>query len=79
MIAFTVFGISGNLNVYQGTDLIIGILTGTLCWWTALSGIVAHFRKRVTDHIYKWLNRILGCLLTMFGIVMIFQGFMISS
>ena len=79
MIAFTAFGINGDLNTYQGIALILGILVGTLCWWTALSGIVAHFRRRVTNHIYKWLNRILGCLLTMFGIVMIFQGFMISS
>lgn len=79
MIAFTAFGISGNLNIYQGTALIIGILTGTLCWWAALSGVVAHFRKKVTNNIYKWLNRILGCLMTLFGIVMIFQGFKIPS
>ena len=79
MIAFTAFGISGSLNAYQGIALIIGILTGTLCWWAALSGVVAHFRKRVTDHIYKWLNRILGCFMALFGIIMIFQEFMISS
>lgn len=79
MIAFTAFGVSGNLNAYQGIALIIGILTGTLCWWAALSGVVAHFRKRVTDHIYKWLNRVLGCFMTLFGIIMIFQEFMISS
>ena len=79
MIAFTAFGVSGNLNAYRGIALIIGILTGTLCWWAALSGVVAHFRKRVTNHIYKWLNRILGCFMTLFGIIMIFQGFMISS
>ena len=79
MVAFTAFGISGDLNAYQGIALIIGVLAGTLCWWSALSGVVAHFRKRVTDHIYKWLNRILGCLMTLFGIIMIFQEFMISS
>ena len=77
MVAFTAFGIRGDLNTYQGIALILGILAGTLCWWTALSGTVAHFRKRVTDHICKWLNRILGCLLAVFGIIMIFQGFAI--
>ena len=75
MIAFTAFGISGNLDVYQGISLIAGILVGTLCWWSALSGAVAYFRKKVTDHIYKWLNRILGGLMTLFGVVMIIQGF----
>lgn len=79
MVAFTAFGISGDLNVYQGIALTIGILTGTLCWWSALSGVVAHFRKKVTNNIYKWLNRILGCLMTLFGIIMIFQGFKIPS
>ena len=77
MIAFTAFGINGDLNTYQGIALILGILAGTLCWWTVLSGTVAHFRKRVTDHIYKWLNCILGCLMAVFGIIMIFQGFAI--
>ena len=74
MVAFTAFGISGDLNAYQGIALITGILAGTLCWWAALSGVVAHFRKRVTDHIYKWLGRILGCLMMLFGVAMIVQG-----
>ena len=74
MVAFTAFGISGDLDAYQGIALIVGILVGTLCWWSALSGVVAYFRKKVTDHIYKWLNRILGCLMTLFGVVMMVQG-----
>lgn len=79
LIAFAAFGISGDLDAYQGIALILGILTGTLCWWSALSGVVAHFRKRVTNNIYKWLNHVLGCLMTLFGIAMIFQGLMSSS
>lgn len=74
MVAFTAFGISGDLDAYQGIALIVGILVGTLCWWSALSGVVAFFRKKVTDHIYKWLNRILGCLMALFGLVMMIQG-----
>lgn len=74
MIAFTAFGISGDLNVPQAVALIVGILAGTLCWWCALSGVVAHFRRRVTGHIYRWLNRILGCLMALFGLIMIVQG-----
>ena len=74
MVAFTAFGIRGDLDAYQGIALIVGILVGTLCWWSALSGVVAYFRKKVTDHIYKWLNRILGCLMMLFGVVMMVQG-----
>ena len=74
MVAFTAFGISGDLEIFQGISLTAGILVGTLCWWTAISGVVSYFRGRVTDNIYKWLNRILGCLMTMFSFVMILQG-----
>lgn len=74
MVAFTAFGISGNLEVRQGLGLILGILVGTLCWWSLLSGIVAHFRGKLTDRIYKYLNRILGCFMTVFAIIMMAQG-----
>ncbi|MCH5272461.1 MAG: LysE family transporter [Lachnospiraceae bacterium] len=71
MVAFAAFGIGGGLAAGQGLALISGILTGTLCWWSALSGVAAYFRKKVTDYIYKWLNRILGCFMLLFGFVMI--------
>lgn len=74
MVAFAAFGISSGLDMWQGIALILGILTGTLCWWTVLSGVVAHFRKKVTNNIYRWLNLILGCLMTLFGIIMMIQG-----
>lgn len=70
MAAFDAFGIQGGLDAGQGTVLIIGIYTGTLCWWLALSDITAHFRDRVTGKIYRWLNCILGCLMIGFGIIM---------
>ena len=74
MVAFAAFGIGGGLETGQGIALIFGILIGTLCWWLVLSGVVAHFRKKVTNNIYKWLNRILGCLMMLFGIIMMIQG-----
>lgn len=76
MTAFAAFGIHGTLDVGQGTALIVGILTGTLCWWLALSGVMVHFRDRVTGKIYRYLNGALGCLMTGFGLVMAAQGIM---
>lgn len=74
MAAFAAFGIQGGLDAGQGTVLIIGIFTGTLCWWLALSGITAHFWDKVTGKIYRWLNCILGCLMIGFGILMAVRG-----
>ena len=74
MIAFAAFEISGDVAVKEGIGLILGILAGTLGWWLLLSGGVSLFRKRITDRIYVWLNRILGCFMTVFGIVMVIRG-----
>ncbi len=76
MAAFAAFGISGGLDFRQRTFLIAGILTGTLCWWLFLSGITAHFRYRLTDKLYRCLNRVLGSLMTGLGMIMIIQGIM---
>lgn len=74
MAAFAAFGIHGGLSGEQGAVLIVGILTGTFCWWLALSGITARLRDRVTGRLYRWLNGVLGCLMTGFGVVMVVQG-----
>ncbi len=74
MIAFTAFGISGKQTITQAIGLILGILIGTMCWWALLSGIVALFRNKISDGIYKWLNGILGCLMILLGIIMVFRG-----
>lgn len=73
LAAFTAFEIEGNLSVWQGMGLILGILAGTLCWWLLLSGMTAYFRHRVTGRIYQWLNRILGCFMLIFGDVMLIR------
>lgn len=73
LAAFTAFEIEGNLSVWQGMGLILGILAGTLCWWLLLSGMTAYFRHRVTGRIYQWLNRILGCFMLIFGAVMLIR------
>ena len=72
-IAFTSFDIETGLNISSGIMLIAGILLGTLIWWAGLSGFVSIFRNKLTDKIYTWLNRILGTLMLIFGIVVILR------
>ena len=74
MVAFAAFEIDGNVSAPEGVGLVMGILAGTLGWWLALSGIVALFRERITDRIYKWLNRILGSFMMIFGVVMMIRS-----
>ncbi len=72
--AFTMLGINGSINFAEGAGLLSGILSGTLCWWAALAGIVSLYRDRVTGRIYKVLNVILGSLMLVFGAVMVIKG-----
>ncbi len=74
MVAFAAFEIRGDLGVPEGTGLALGILVGTLGWWLVLSGGVSLFRERITDRIYKWLNRILGSFMAAFGVIMILRA-----
>ena len=74
MVAFAAFEIDGNVSAPEGVGLILGILAGTLGWWLILSGGVSLFRERITDRIYKWLNRILGSFMMIFGMVMMIRS-----
>lgn len=74
MVAFASFGITGPFSAGEAGSLTLGILLGTLCWWVLLSGLAAHFRSRITNRIYQWLNRLLGCFLILFGGAMLVRS-----
>lgn len=74
MVAFAALEIDGRVSAAEGVCLALGILVGTLGWWLVLSGGVSLFRERITDRIYRWLNKILGSFILLFGIVMMIRG-----
>lgn len=79
LMAFAAFEITGAQTAAESVQLVLGILLGTLCWWSALSGVAAAFRAYANDRIYLWLNRLLGCLMTVFGIVMGIRGLLLPQ
>lgn len=74
LMAFTAFEITGNQTPIQSIQLIAGILLGTLCWWSILSGMTAVFRERINARSYQLLNRLLGCLMIIFGAAVLLRG-----
>ncbi len=74
LMAFTAFEITGEQTAAQSIQLIAGIFLGTLCWWSALSGVAAVFRSRINRHIYQILNWILGGFMLIFGSVALIKG-----
>ena len=68
LTAFASFGILGGVTGTEGCLLLCGLALGTGSWWIFLAGITNVLRERINERIYKYLNRILGILMTLFGI-----------
>jgi threonine/homoserine/homoserine lactone efflux protein len=49
--------------------LVLGVSTGSACWWLILSFGVSLMRDRLTTNHMIWINRISGTIIIMFGIV----------
>jgi threonine/homoserine/homoserine lactone efflux protein len=48
--------------------LILGVFLGSALWWLLLSEGVTLFRKRVSDRVMLWINRLAGILIAGFGL-----------
>jgi threonine/homoserine/homoserine lactone efflux protein len=48
--------------------LVLGVFVGSSLWWLILSEGVTLFRKRLSNRVMVWINRIAGLLITAFGI-----------
>ncbi len=70
LVAFASLGIGQVSTAAQGSQVVTGIFLGTGCWWCLLACIASRFRERITEKLYRNLNRILGVLLVLFGLVM---------
>jgi len=49
--------------------LVLGVFIGSAFWWLLLSGGVSLFRKTFKPQAMRWVNRISGCILFVFGVI----------
>lgn len=49
--------------------LVGGVFLGSVTWWLILSEGVTLFRKRVTNEVMVWINRVAGILIAVFGLL----------
>ncbi|MEM9007612.1 MAG: LysE family transporter [Cyanobacteria bacterium P01_F01_bin.86] len=73
---FTFVGLFSGLGVVEsGPDyatsgvLVAGVFFGSALWWVVLSGTVNLLRSRVTPTRMRWLNRVSGTVIFVFGVV----------
>jgi threonine/homoserine/homoserine lactone efflux protein len=67
---FAGLGLAANQGDYaSATVLVVGVFTGSALWWLTLSSGVSLFRSHFNPARLKWLNRISGLILLVFGII----------
>lgn len=62
--------ILGGGGLVASLAFIIGIFTGSVCWWVVLCGGIGSVRSRLTCENLRIINRISGTLIVLFGIGM---------
>lgn len=68
---FTALGLGNGLNYFSAWTLVLGVFTGSCTWFLVLSYSVTMFRKRFNSVGIRWLNKISGVLIIIFGIIAI--------
>ena len=56
-------------NYASAAALILGVFTGSTLWWLMLSESVNLFRRKFTPAGLRWVNRISGIVIAVFGVV----------
>jgi threonine/homoserine/homoserine lactone efflux protein len=66
---FAGLGIAGTGGNYISAGiLVLGVFIGSALWWLLLSGGVAFFQSKFNLRNLKWINRISGLIITLFGL-----------
>ena len=60
-------------NKVSAALLVTGVFTGSMVWWVVLSSTSGVFRKKLSDRNLVWLNRIMGTIITAFGLIILFN------
>ena len=54
--------------------LVMGVFLGSAAWWLLLSGAVGLVRERLNPGILRWVNRLSGLILVLFGAAALWQA-----
>ncbi|MCU0561591.1 MAG: LysE family translocator [Desulfobacterales bacterium] len=61
-------------DVAAAALLVLGVFLGSAAWWLILSGGVGLVRERLNPAILRWVNRVSGLILVVFGAAAVWQA-----
>lgn len=69
-VIFAGLGVGATGGNYLAAALVVaGVFSGSATWWCILTGGISLLRKRFTTTWLRWLNRVSGAIIGIFGIV----------
>ena len=73
LAVFAGLGLSSIRGSYlESSALVVGVFLGSAAWWLILSEGVTLFRKKVSDKVMRWINRMAGMIISAFGIAALY-------
>lgn len=71
---FPVLGHVGQDAGYASASmLVLGVFTGSTLWWLVLSILTSILRERVSPSALRWVNRVSGAMIMIFGVMIFFS------
>jgi len=51
--------------------LVLGVFLGSFLWWLILSNVVGFLQTKLKPEVLRWVNRITGITITLFGMIIL--------
>lgn len=70
LAVFAGLGLSDTAGNYTSASMLVfGVFIGSALWWLILSEGITLFRKRISQKVMTWINRLAGMIIIAFGFV----------
>ncbi|VBB07488.1 lysine-type exporter protein (lyse/ygga) [Lucifera butyrica] len=74
---FAAMGMAGAKRGYVPIIIMImGVFIGSSAWWLLLTGVISLFNLKCNTEVLRWVNKISGTLLTLFGLVAVLSMYL---
>lgn len=68
---FAGLGLAGARDTGAAVALVAGVFLGSAAWWLLLTGGIGLFRARLNEQALRWINRLAGAGIILFGLVIL--------
>lgn len=69
IFACTCFEISGQMDLFDGIQLVFGVFTGTMIWWVILAVVTNALKNKMGEQRLKNINKVFGVILIIVSII----------